>query len=145
MRQLKFLRVRAWHVRSLFLASVITWQASALGETKLDFWHSYVPPNGSIHYSFQIARYKRGLFFGSCGPSTRSLQWAYNIDLAGPGPVYNKEQITITSDLKRLDIVSGTVKIDLQQSEATLNLRVRSSSGESDLPANGTHSIKKLK
>ena len=117
-----------------------------MGETKLDFWHSYVhQPSGVIHYSFQIASYKRGLFFGSCGPSTRSLQWEYDIDLSGPGPVYEKDQIRITSDTKPIGVVSGTIRYDAKRNEAALDLRVQSSPGESAFPGNGTHSIKKIK
>jgi hypothetical protein len=134
-----------WLKSTVLLAVAMTWQGLAFGETRLDFWHSYVPPNGTNHYSFQIASYKRGLFFGSCGPSTRSLQWEYNIDLAGPGPVYNKQQINITSDAKPVEVISGTVTIDAKQEEAIVNLRVQTATGESEFLANGKHRIKKLK
>src|SRR5438105_12438651 len=95
----------------LLIAIVTMLSASpARAEAKLDFWHSYThQPSGVIHYSFQIASYKRGLFFGSCGPSTRSLQWEYDIDLTGPGPVYQADQISMTSDLKKVPIGSGTL------------------------------------
>ena len=98
-----------------------------------------------IHYSFQIANYKRGIFFGSCGPSTRSLQWEYDIDLAGPGPVYENQQISITSDAKPVEVVSGTVRVDQKRGETTIDLRVRSTSGELSFLGNGTHRINKIK
>jgi hypothetical protein len=120
--------------------------ASMCAEMKLDFWHSYIhQPSGVIHYSFQIANYKRGIFFGSCGPSTRSLQWAFDIDLAGKGPTYNKDQIKVTSDTKRVEVVSGTVTIEAGERDATINLRVKSSGSEIQFTANGTHRIVKLK
>src|SRR6516162_9829291 len=94
------------------------WTASTRAETKLDFWHSYKhQPSGVIHYSFQIANYKRGLFFGSCGPCTRSLQWEYDIDLAGAGPIYQKDQIKITSETKNVDVISGSVRVDSKRNE----------------------------
>jgi hypothetical protein len=118
----------------------------AQGETKLDFWHSYIhQPSGAIHYSFQIASYKRGLFFGSCGPSTRSLQWEYDIDLAGAGPVYRKDQIAITSEAKRVELFSGTITIDLRRHEATINLQIKSSGSDVSFPGNGTNQIVKLR
>jgi hypothetical protein len=136
------LRLKAWFCGFI----LVSFLASAMGETKLDFWHSYVhQPSGVIHYSFQIASYKRGLFFGSCGPSTRSLQWEYDIDLAGPGPVYGKDQIKVTSDTKPVGVVSGTIRYDAKRDVAALDLRVQSASGESAFPGNGAHSIKKIK
>jgi len=122
------------------------WTASTRAETKLDFWHSYVhQPSGVVHYSFQIASYKRGIFFGSCGPSTRSLQWEFDIDLAGKGPVYNKDQIAITSETKKMEIVSGTITIGESQREATINLRVKPAGSEVEFAGNGTHPIVKIK
>src|ERR1035438_1899968 len=75
--------------------------SSANAGTILDFWHSYThQPSGVTHYSFHIANYKRGLFFGSCGPSAKSLQWEYDMDLTGCGPIYHKEQIAFTVEGK---------------------------------------------
>jgi hypothetical protein len=129
----------------LSVLGALSFLPHANAEVKLDFWHSYVhQPSGVIHYSFQIASYKRGIFFGSCGLSTRSLQWEYDIDLAGAGPVYQKDNITVTSEARRIQIVSGDIRIGSKQGEATINLRVKSSGSEADFYGNGTHSIKKL-
>ena len=118
----------------------------ARGETKLDFWHSYIhQPDGVIHYSFRIASYKRGLFFGSCGPSTRSLQWEYDIDLAGKGPLYQKDQINITSEGKKIEVISGTITLSPDTSQATFILRVHLSGADLDFAGNGSHQIKRLK
>jgi hypothetical protein len=118
----------------------------AQAETKLDFWHSYVhQPSGVTHYSFQIARYKRGLFFGSCGPSTRSLQWEYDIDLTGTGPLYHKQQVTVTSEGKKVEVVSGTITIDFKQNQATIDLQLKVSGADLPFQANGTHPILKMK
>ena len=126
------------------LAMFIAWSACA--EVKLDFWHSYThQPSGVIHYSFQIASYKRGLFFGSCGPSTRSLQWEYDIDLNGPGPTYHAADIVVTSDGKAVQVLDGTIAIGAGQKEATIALRVKGPSGVSSFPAKGTFLIRKIR
>jgi len=119
--------------------------ASVQAETKLDFWHSYVQPSGVTHYSFHIASYKRGIFFGSCGPSTRALQWEFDIDLAGKGPTYGKGQIRITSETRPVEVVSGTVSLGQGEITATIQLRVKISDVEREFIGNGTHSIKKLR
>jgi hypothetical protein len=139
--------------RALLLTKIIQWltvlvvawvELPARGETKLDFWHSYIhQPSGVIHYSFQIARYKRGLFFGSCGPSTRSLQWEYDIDLAGKGPVYQREAVTMTSEGKKVELRSGTITVGPKSGEATINLRIKSAGTELEFAGNGTHQIRK--
>ena len=126
---------------------VVAWvELPAHGEIKLDFWHSYThQPSGVIHYSFQIACYKKGLFFGSCGPSTRSLQWEYDIDLAGNGPVYQKEQVAISSEGKKVEVMSGTITVSPKAGEATISLRLKSSVAQLEFVGNGTHPIRKLK
>jgi len=120
--------------------------ANALAGTELDFWHSYThQPSGVKHFSFHIANYKRGLFFGSCGPSTRSLQWEYEVDLAGVGPDYGKDKIIITTEGKRVEIASGTIAFDFGAHSAKIDLRIQSEGVPKDFPGNGTHRIKKIK
>src|SRR5690349_3457965 len=138
---------RAWRrvVPFLALLAVLRWERSAMAEVKLDFWHSYNHPSGVVHHSFQIASYKRGIFFGSCGPSARSLQWEYDIDLAGKGPEYQKDQIAVTSEGKKIEVVSGTITVGPKASEATIRLHVNINGTETEFVGNGTHAIKKLK
>jgi hypothetical protein len=138
------LRIRRFQVAIALAMGSLTGLAQA--ETKLDFWHSYIhQPSGVVHYSFQIASYKRGIFFGSCGPSTRSLQWEYDIDLAGPGPSYQKDQVRITSEAKAVETVSGTITVDSKRSEAKIDLQIKSSGKSLSFPGNGTHRILKLR
>jgi hypothetical protein len=119
---------------------------SNAAETKLDFWHSYLHnPSGVTHYSFHLASYKRGLFFGSCGPSTRSLQWEYEVDLAGAGPAYEASKITVTSEGKKIDVASGTIKIDLPNNKATIDLRVVGGNATNSFGGNGAYRITKIK
>ena len=144
-------RCSSWHPLRclfawLFLLSIPSGILSLHAEIKLDFWHSYIhQPSGVIHYSFQVANYKRGLFFGSCGPSTHSLVWEYDIDLAGAGPTFSKDQISIRSELKPVEIISGNITFDQKRNEATIHLRAKLAGVETDLPANGTHRIIRVK
>lgn len=136
------------YVLGVWLLSAAT---NAQAGTELDFWHSYThQPSGVTHFSFHIANYKRGLFFGSCGPSTRSLQWEYDVDLAGAGPVYKGEQITLRQEGKQVPVASGTISVDAQQQHATIDLRTtqpgtNSPAGATNFLGNGTHRIRKLK
>jgi hypothetical protein len=128
------------------LAGLLCATAKADAGTQLDFWHSYThQPSGVRHYSFHIANYRRGLFFGSCGPSTRSLQWEYDVDLAGTGPVYEKDRITITAEGKGIELMSGRIEINSKQERATIELRVNNQGSGTNFIGNGVHYIKKLK
>ena len=133
------------------LAWSLSSATSARAGTELNYWHSYIhQPDGVAHFSFHIANYKRGLFFGSCGPSTRSLQWGYDVDLAGPGPRYSAYQIMLRVDGKPISIASGTIAIDSNQLHATIQLQVtqpgtNQPGASANFPGNGTHPIRMLK
>jgi hypothetical protein len=135
----------------VLIACFLSLAPQASAGTELNFWHSYVHhPSGVTHFSFHIANYKRGLFFGSCGPSTRSLQWGYDVDLAGPGPRYTPDQIALRVDGKTVSVVSGTIGIDTRQEQATIQLQI-AQPGTNQLvtstifPGNGTHRIRKAR
>lgn len=108
-------------------------------------WHSYIhSPSGQIHYVLDLARYKRGLFFGSCGPATRSLQWEYNIELSGAGPRYPKEAIELQdSNYHPLSLDSGFIVLDPAKRTATINLAVIQDSKVKLFPHNGTYRLQK--
>jgi hypothetical protein len=120
---------------------------NARAATVLNFWHSYTPPQaGQKHYSFRLSNYKRGLFFGSCGISTKSQQWAFNIDLAGDGPTYGKDQVSLSDDnAKPAPVVSGSVAIEGKQTFATISLKVAQAGTTNDFVGNGRYKIEKLK
>ena len=139
---------------TLCLALFAFWLGSAApvrAGTELNFWHSYLhQPDSVIHFSFHIANYKRGLFLGSCGPSTRSLQWGFDVDLAGPGPGYSRDQICIRADGKPVEVASGTVSITPNQQQATIALQLVQPGTNKpgtpiNFPGNGTHRIQKIK
>ncbi len=111
--------------------------------TKLDFWHSYVhAQTHQTHYSFHLAKFKRGLFFGSCGPSAKSLQWSYNFDLTGDGPVYSSQQLSLIDENgKSLRIVSGQVATDLKRGTANIAIKVEIGGTTNIFVGNGQYRI----
>jgi hypothetical protein len=115
--------------------------------TVLDFWHSYVhAKTHQTHYSFHLARYKRGLFWGSCGPSTKSQQWSFIMDLAGNGPVYSSQEIAISDDNGgAVIVVSGRVVTDLKRMRAKIDLEVENDGSTKKFIGNGEYKIEKLK
>ncbi len=107
-------------------------------------WHSYVHPSGQIHYSLHLASYRRGIFFGSCGPSTYSLQWEYRIDLQGAGPGYTRDAITLQDgDFHRLMVDSGAIVLDLDRKSAKIDLAVLQDSKARPFPHNGIFTMSK--
>ena len=117
--------------------------ASALAGTTLDFWHSYVhAQTNEKHFGFHLARYKRGLFWGSCGPSTKSLQWAFNFDLAGDGPVYSTKQFSLSDDNgKVVHISSGQLATDARRHSIKIDIEVESEGRTNKFIGNGEYRI----
>ncbi len=114
--------------------------------TVLDFWHSYKhAQTHQIHYSFHLSKYKRGLFLGSCGPSTKSQQWSFSFDLAGEGPTYSNEDFTVSDDNgKPLRVVSGQVTTDLKRGRASIQCEVEIRGSTTKFVGNGEYKIRKL-
>jgi len=115
--------------------------------TLLDFWHDYIPPDtGQLHHGFHLANFNRGLFFGSCGLSLKSQQWAFVFDLTGNGLVFGPSELNVrTDDGKQLHIIAGQITLDQNQTMAVIALKVRQDTGTNDFIGNGTFQIKKLK
>jgi len=124
---------------AIFFAS-----ASVHAATKLDFWHSY--GHQPTHFAFHLASYKRGLFFGPCGPSTMSLNWSFDFDLAGDGPTYDHGHLKLTNDeAAEIKVVSGEITIDSKRENAEISLFVNKDGSTTAFIGNGKYRIKKLK
>jgi hypothetical protein len=134
-----------------FLVLIICALGLAATETRagieLDFWHSYLNAQTHLkHFSFHLASYKRGLFFGSCGPSTRSQQWFFTIDLLGEDPVYDAAHVSVSNDDgASVSVRSGTVRVDQEKKWATIELTVGSTDGPKPFVGNGRFRIVALK
>lgn len=106
--------------------------------------HAYVHnPSGQTRIVLHLASYKRGLFFGSCGPSTRSLQWEYSIELKGEGPEYAKQDIDVSDgNLQVLTLESGRIRLESGKHSAAIALRIKDASGVHPFPGNGEFKIR---
>jgi|SRR5947207_3176292 len=134
-------------IRAIVALTCLLFVTNVQAGTVLDFWHSYVPPQtGQKHYSFHVTNCKRGIFFGSCGISTTSQQWAFTVDLTGENLIYSKDQVSLSSeDGNPLKVVSGQITINQKQTVATIDLVVDQSGATNNFVGNGTYKIKKLK
>ena len=134
------------HLLLVFLAIFFA-SASVEAATTLDLWHSYGHrPSGLTHFGFHLASYKRGLFFGPCGPSTTSLNWSFGFDLAGDGPTYDHDHVKlITDEAAEIKVVSGEITIDSKRQNAEINLFVDQNGATTAFIGNGRYRIKKLK
>jgi hypothetical protein len=116
--------------------------------TELTFWHYYIhSPSGVPHYSFHLASYKRGLFFGTCAWSTRSQRWSFSFDLSGDGLTYTPDRVTLRNDdeLRTYMIMDGTVTVDPRHETAVIALQVVEDGVSTPFVGNGTFRIHVLK
>jgi hypothetical protein len=133
--------------RVLIAVLVLLAANSLLAGTTLDFWHSCVHARTQErHYSFHLTECKRGLFWGSCGPSTKSLQWSFTFDVAGDGPVYDAKSISLSDDNgKAVRIVSGQVATSAKRSMVKIALTVENEGRTNTFVGNGDYRIHEIK
>jgi hypothetical protein len=112
--------------------------------TEVSLWHAYTPPSGEPHHAFLLSNYKRGIFFGSCGPSTHSLQWRYAFDLQGTGARFTPEAIEIKTEEGAVAFasVTGGVVIDDKKQTATITLQVIKDGATNNFVGNGTYRLR---
>src|SRR5580704_11374280 len=68
---------------------------------------------GGREKRIELQHFKQGLFFGSCGPATKSLQWEYSFTLSGEGSVYEAKDIGLKDgSLKPVEVTSGKITLD---------------------------------
>jgi hypothetical protein len=133
--------------RISLVVSALLVATSVLAGTTLDFWHSYVhAQTHQRHYSFHLVQCKRGMFWGSCGPSTKSLQWSFTFDLAGDGPVYTAKEISISDDNgQALPVVSGQVTATAKRQTIKIALWIETAGRTNNFVGNGNYQIHELK
>ena len=100
---------------------------------------------GAKRRTVELKNYKRGLFFGSCGPSTRSMQWEYTFTLSGDGPVFKGGDITLKDgNLKQIPVSGGTIALDSKQHSVEIHLKINNGDDhEVSFPYNGGYKLKK--
>jgi len=129
-------------VLSLLLIFSLAEVASA--GTEVSLWHSYTnQPSGQIHFAFDLKNLKRGVFFGSCGPSTRSLQWEYGFELKGKAPQYAKENIELKdANFHLVPLDSGKILVDEKTSTVQITIKVSTNGIAQDFIGNGTYKVR---
>ena len=130
--------------RLVLLALICLLPVGSRGAVELTS-HSYLHnPSGQVHVVFHLANYKKGLFFGSCGPSTRSLRWEYHLELTGKGPDYSISDIELKDgNLQTVQLQAGSIRLDAGKHTATISLLVKQDSGGKEFVGNGTFKIKR--
>jgi hypothetical protein len=112
--------------------------------TEVSLWRSYTnQPSGQIRYAFDLKNLKRGVFFGSCGPSTRSLQWEYGFELKGKASEYAKDDIELKdSNFHLVPLDSGKILVDEKKSTVQIAIKVSTNNVAQDFIGNGTYKLR---
>jgi len=98
---------------------------------------------GKDQKTVQLSNFKRGLFVGSCGLSTRSLQWEYTFHLRGPGPRYQAGDIQLKDgSFALIPVSSGTINIDSTLERVTILINVRRDTNDVPFEHNGQYKVK---
>jgi hypothetical protein len=128
-----------------FLAVIVlcTPAANANAATEVSLWHSYTNQTGVVHFGFDLRKFKRGVFFGSCGPSTRSLQWEYGFDLKGNGPRFVKDDVELKdADFHPIPLASGNIVVDEKKSTIEITLQISTNGVAQSFVGNGTYRLR---
>lgn len=131
---------------ALFVAFVCCLPFCASASVRLTSHSCVHSGSGDRHVVLHLADYKRGLFFGSCGPSSRSLRWEYTLDLKGPGPSYGKEAVEVKDgELRTVVVESGWITLDSKKGKVSIALRIKGESGPKEFVGNGSFKVQKVK
>jgi hypothetical protein len=131
-------------MRTFVSVVLVFWLAAAASAgTQVSLWHSYTNQSSEVHFGFGLRNYKRGLFFGSCGPSTYSLQWEYGFDLKGKGPQFAKDAIQLKdANLRPVALGSGNIVVDEKKFTVEIAIKVTTNGVAQDFIGNGTYKLR---
>jgi hypothetical protein len=117
---------------------------TASAGTEVSLWHSYTnQPSGQIRFAFDLRNLKRGVFFGSCGPSTRSLQWEYGFELKGKASEYGKDDIELKdANLHPVPLDSGNILVDEKKPTVQIAIKISTNGVAQDFIGNGTYKLR---
>jgi hypothetical protein len=112
--------------------------------TEVSLWRSYTnQPSGQFRFAFDLKNLKRGVFFGSCGASTRSLQWEYGFQLKGKAAEYAKDDIELKDANSHLvPVNSGKILVDEKRSTVQIIIKVSNNGVAQDFIGNGTYKLR---
>ena len=78
---------------------------------------------GAHEREISLESFRRGIFFGSCGPATKSLRWEFSFTLHGDGPVFRAPAIEMKDGaLRPVAVRAGT--IELSESRLRIDLAI---------------------
>jgi hypothetical protein len=93
---------------------------------------------GAHEREISIRSYRRGIFFGSCGPATKSLRWEYSFTLKGDGPVYRADAIEIRDGALQ-PVAVRTGSIALTERTIRIDLAIEGNGRTVPFPYNGEY------
>jgi len=96
---------------------------------------------GAHEREISIRSFRRGVFFGSCGPATKSLLWEYSFTLRGDGPVYRPPAIEIRDGaLQPVTVRAGSIA--LTERTIRIDLAIAGKERTVPFPYNGDYRIR---
>lgn len=93
---------------------------------------------GSHEREVSLESFRRGIFFGSCGPATKSLKWEFSFTLHGDGPVFHAPAIELKDGaLRPIPVRAGT--IELSGRRVTIAIAIGRGGRTAPFPYNGIY------
>jgi hypothetical protein len=116
----------------------------ARAATEISLWRSYTnQPSGQFRFAFDLRNFKRGVFFGSCGASTRSLQWEYGFELKGEATEYAKDDIELKdANFHLVPLDSGKILVDEKKASVQISIKVSTNGVAQDFIGNGKYKLR---
>jgi len=97
---------------------------------------------GSREREVSLESHRRGIFFGSCGPATKSLKWEFSFTLHGDGPVFRAPAIEMKDGaLRPIAVRTGT--IELSDRSLRIDLGIAREGRTVPFPYNGEYRIRR--
>src|SRR6266404_2642463 len=98
---------------------------------------------GGKEARIELKEYKRGLFFGSCGPSTKSVQWEYSFTLSGQGSAYTPKDIALKDgSLNPVEVTGGKISLDEKRKAVKIDIKIKKDGVVLDFPYNGHYKLR---
>lgn len=95
---------------------------------------------GDHEREVSLQSYRRGLFFGSCGPATKSLRWEFSFTLRGDGPVFGAPAIEMKDGaLRPITVRSGSIV--LAEQSMRIDLAIEREGRTIPFPYNGEYRV----
>jgi hypothetical protein len=129
--------------RSISLLVFFSLAQIANAGTEVSLWRSYTNQSSQVYRAFDLRNLKRGIFFGSCGLNTRSLQWEYGFQLKGDASEYPKDTIELKdANFHLVPLDSGSVVVNEKKSTVQIAIKINTNGVAQDFIGNGTYQLR---